>query len=157
MQRKYIAIFPISLCVAFLLSSCDDSKVAQCQRLIKAVTEGSRLVEKNKGSQVTTSLKLAEDLDKVTNDIKNMSFQDPRLQEFQGNFVNIFETLSKEVSKAAKALGSAKTAKASVEGRSKIQKARSDIDASLTAAAKAGKESDTLVKDLDEYCKLPEE
>jgi PBP1b-binding outer membrane lipoprotein LpoB len=151
--RKCTVIAPVSLSVALLLASCSESKVAQCERLIKAVDKGTALIDKNKGQQVTTSLQLSKDLEAVTKEIADMNFKDPKLKEYQGGFVKVFQTLSQAISKAAKALGSAKTAEASSTGRAKIQQARGEIDNTLTSAAKTvGKDADTLETEFKKYC-----
>lgn len=150
---KYIVIAPVSLSVALLLSSCNESKVSQCQRLIQVVNEGNSLIDKNKGQQVTTSLQLSKDLEVVTTSIKELNLNDPKLKEFQSRFVKVFNTLSQAIAKAAKALSAAKAAEASPSGREKLQNARSEIDTALTTAAKnTGKESDVLLKEINNYC-----
>jgi hypothetical protein len=155
-RRKYIVIIPVSLSIALLLSGCDNSKVAQCDRLMKAVSGGNALIEKNKGQQVTTSLKLAKDLEAVTKSLKQMNLPDPELKKYQDKFVKVFDTLGKQITKAGKALGSAKTAQASQSGREKIQKARTDIDTALTSAATTAKQSDALEAEVKKYCSQPE-
>lgn len=152
-MSKYTVISSLSLCISLLVTGCSDSKVSQCQRLIKAVNQGTSLIDNNKGKQVTTSLQLSRDLQTVTKSIQELKLPDPKLQEFQGSFVKVFSNLSKGISTAAKALGAAKTAEDSSAGREKIQKARIDIDSSLTAAAKtAGKQSDSVGNQLNQYC-----
>jgi transposase len=155
--RKYIVIIPVGLSIALLLSGCDNSKVAQCDRLMKAVSEGNTLIDKNKGQQVTTSLKLATDLEAVTKSLKQMNLQDPQLKKFQDKFVKVFNTLSQQITKAGKALGSAKIAQASQSGREKIQKARADIDTALTSAATTAKQSDALEAEVKKYCSASKE
>ncbi|GAB1542910.1 hypothetical protein NUACC21_55840 [Scytonema sp. NUACC21] len=154
--RKYTVIVPVSLSVAFLMTACNNSKVSQCQRLMEVVNKGTELIENNKGQQVTTSIQLSKDLEGVTKEIKELNFKDPKIQEFQNRFVKLFETVSKSIAKASQALGSAKTAQPSSEGRVKIQKARGDIDTALTAAANAAKQSDAVASDLNKYCNQPE-
>ncbi|MHC5727716.1 MAG: hypothetical protein ACYTXY_27030, partial [Nostoc sp.] len=56
------------------------------------------------------------------------------------------------IAKAAKALGATKTAEASASGREKIQKARTEIDSALTTATTIGKQSDTLMNEMNKYC-----
>ncbi|NMG05927.1 hypothetical protein [Brasilonema sp. UFV-L1] len=150
--RRYAVIVPISLSMALLVSACNDSKASQCQRLISLINKGSDLIDKNKGQQVTTSLQLSKDLEAVTKEIKELKLKNLKLQEFQSSFVNVFETFSQSIATAGKALGSAKTAKASVEGRARIQKARGDIDTALTTAADAAKQSDVLASEVNKYC-----
>lgn len=153
--RKYI-IVSVSLSVALLLASCNDSKVAQCERLIKQVSQGTALLEKNKGTQVTTSLQLAKDLEDVTKKVRGLNLGDKKLQVFQSKFVKVFETLSKNINKAGKALGATKTAPASAAGRETIQKARGDIDTALKTAGDSAKQFDTSVSELNKYCSKPE-
>ncbi len=154
--RKYIIIASVSLSLTFLVSACNDSKTAQCERLIKVVNKGTELIVNNKGQQVTTSLKLAQDLEAVTKEIKDLKLKDSKLKEFQNRFVDLFETVSLSISKAATALNSAKTAKASLEGRLTIQKARGDIETALTAATNAAKQSDALASQVNKHCSTPE-
>jgi vacuolar-type H+-ATPase subunit I/STV1 len=153
---KYTAIFPISLSIAFLMTACNESKVNQCQRLMEVVNKGTELIDKNKGQQVITSIQLSKDLQAVSKEIEEQNFKDPKLQEFQNRFVKVFETVSKSIAQAGQALGSAKVAKNSSEGRVKIQKARGDIDTALTAAANTAKQLDSTASDLNKYCNQPE-
>lgn len=155
-SHKCTVIAPVSLSIALLVTSCTDHKASQCQRLIKVVNAGTSLIEKKKGTQVITSLQLSKDLEYITKSIKELNLKDPKLKEFQSGFVKVFGTLSQAIAKAGKALGATKTAEASVSGRERIQKARADIDLTLTAAATTvGKQSDTLVRDLNKYCNQP--
>jgi hypothetical protein len=149
--RKLIVMAPVSLSIALLVSSCED-KVTQCQRLIQVVNAGNSLIEQNKGEQVVTSLQLSKDLQVITKSLEELNFSDPNLQEFQSSFASIFENLSQAIAKASLALGVAKSAEASPTGREKLQKARTEIDTSLTAAETAAKKSDTLAEDLNKYC-----
>ncbi len=154
-KRKYIIVL-VSLSVTMLLASCNDSKVAQCERLVKQVSQGTALLEKNKGSQVTTSLQLAKDLQDVGKKVSDLNFGDEKLKELQTKFVKIFADLSQNIDKAGKALGAAKTAQATAAGRETIQKARGDIDNSLKAAGDRAKQFDASVTQLNQYCSKPE-
>ena len=154
--RKYTVIIPVSIGIAFLTTACNDSKVSQCQRLMEVVNKGTELIENNKGQQVTTSIQLSKDLEATAKEIKELNFQDPKLEGYQGRFVKVFETVSQSIAKAGQALGSAKTAQASSEGRVKIRKAQGDIDTALTAAVNAAKQSDTVASELNKYCNQPE-
>jgi hypothetical protein len=154
LDKVLIVIIPVGL--TLLLTGCNDSKVAQCERLIKQVNQGTILIEKNKGSQVTTSIKLSKDLEDVTKKTQEMSFKDPKLKDYQNKFVKIFETMSQNIAKASKALGSAKNAQASADGRAIIQKARDEIDSSLQKVSVAAKQSDSTANELNKYCSQPE-
>lgn len=156
MFRKYIVIVPVSLSIALLVIGCNEDKASQCRRLIQVINEGNALIEQNKGQQVVTSVQLSKDLEVITTSIQELNLRDPKLKEFQGRFVKVFNKLSQAIAKAARALGSAKAAEASPSGREKLQKARTEIDTALTTAAKsAGKESDALVKQINKYCSEP--
>jgi hypothetical protein len=156
MFRKYSVIAPVSLVISLLVLGCNENKASQCQRLIQVIDEGNSLIDKNKGQQVVTSVQLSKDLEVITISIKELNLSDPKLKEFQNRFAQVFDKLSQAIAKAAQALGSAKAAEASPSGREKLQKARKEIDTALTTAAKsAGKESDTLVKQINKYCSEP--
>lgn len=150
--HKYTVVIPVSLSIALFVSSCTENKVSQCQRLIRVVNAGNSLIDKNKGTQVITSIQLSKDLEFVTKSIKELNLTDPKLKEFQNGFVKIFQNLSQSIAKAGKALGATKTAEASASGREKIQKARTEIDSALTTATTLGKQSDTLVQQMNKYC-----
>lgn len=150
--NTYKVIASINLTLALLITGCNETKQAQCQRLIKTINEGTSLIDKNKGSQVTLSLRLAKDLKNFTRKIKNQNFKDAKLQDFKSQSVKHFETFSKNIDSAAKALGSAKTAEVSKSGRQQVRKAKKDIETSLKQVSDAAKESDALANQLNEYC-----
>ncbi|WP_414569855.1 hypothetical protein [Nostoc sp. CCY 9925] len=154
--RKYTVLAPVSLSIALFITSCSETKVSQCQRLIKLVDEGTSLIDKNKGTQVITSIQLSKDLEFITKSIQELNLADPKLKEYQSGFVKIFQNLSQAIAKAGRALGSTKIAEASASGRERIQKARTEIDSSLTAAEAIGKQSDKLVDEMNKYCNQPE-
>jgi hypothetical protein len=154
-MRKYTVIAPISLSIALLMTGCSESKIAQCQRLVTVVNKGTSLIENQKGTQVTTSLQLAKDLQGVTKTIQELKLADPELQKYQSNFAKIFDNLSQAIAKSGQALGATKTAEVSTAGRQRIKNARKDIESVLTAAKKAGQESDNFGNQLNEYCSKP--
>ena len=155
-SHKYTVLAAVSLSIALLITSCNENKVSQCQRLIRVVNAGTSLIDKNKGTQVITSIQLSKDLEFVTKSIRELNLKDPKLKEFQSGFVKIFQNLSQAIANAGRALGATKTADASTSGREKIQKARTEIDSALTTATTIGKQSDTLVNEMNKYCSQPE-
>lgn len=155
-SHKYTVLAPVSLSIAFFITSCSETKISQCQRLIKVVNEGTSLIDKNKGTQVITSIQLSKDLEFITKSIQELNLADPKLKEYQSGFVKIFQNLSQAIAKAGRALGATKIAEASATGRERIQKARTEIDSSLTAAETIGKQSDKLVNEMNKYCSQPD-
>jgi hypothetical protein len=155
-SHKYTVLAPVSLSITLFITSCSETKVSQCERLIKLVNEGTSLIDKNKGTQVITSIQLSKDLEFITKSIQELNLTDPKLKEYQSSFAKIFQNLGQAIAKAGRALGSAKIAEASATGRDRIQKARTEIDSSLTAAEALGKQSDKLVDEMNKYCKQAE-
>ncbi|MFM7409167.1 MAG: hypothetical protein ACKO3K_21530 [Cuspidothrix sp.] len=150
---RYPVIAPVSLSIALLINSCSESKISQCQRLIKVVNQGTSLIDTKKGQEVSTSFQLSKDLKNVTKSIQELKLQDPTLQKFEPQFIKVFDNLSVAIAKAANALEETKQAEPSSNGRMKIAKARKSIDSTLTTAAKtAGKQSDSLGLELNKYC-----
>jgi hypothetical protein len=155
-RQKYIFLTPLYLSAAVWISGCSQTKASQCGRLIKLLEQGNSLITKDKGYQVTTSFQLAKDLENATKSLQDANFKDPKLADFQGKFTKIFETWHQQIAKASRALAVTKSAQASNEGRTAIQKAREEIDTNLTAAQSTAKSFDTLFKQLNDYCSLPE-
>ena len=154
MWCKLIVIAPVAVSITLLLSSCED-KITQCQRLIQVVNVGSSLIEANKGEQVVTSLQLSRDLQVITKSLQRLNLSDPNLKEFQSSFAEIFDDLGQAIAKASELLATTKNASASPASREQIQKARTEIDQSLTLAAETvGKKSDGLAAELNKYCGL---
>ncbi|MBG1264252.1 hypothetical protein [Nostoc commune] len=155
-SHKYTVLASVSLSIALFISSCSENKVSQCQRLIRVVNAGTSLIDKNKGTQVITSIQLSKDLEFVTKSIRELNLKDPKLKEFQSGFVKILKNLSQAIAIAGKALGATKTADTSASGREKIQKARAEIDSALTIATTLGQQSDKLINQMNKYCSQPE-
>ncbi|MFM7559858.1 MAG: hypothetical protein ACKO5O_07375, partial [Cylindrospermopsis raciborskii] len=82
-MRKSMAC--LCLYIGFLVTGCTQSKVSQCQQLLEAVSEGSMMIDQSKGSQIATSLKLAQDLGNTSKAIKKLHLTDPQLQKFQSD------------------------------------------------------------------------
>jgi hypothetical protein len=154
--HKYTVIVPVSLSIVLLATGCTEDRASQCQRLIQVVNEGNALIEQNKGQQVITTWQLSKDLEAITISLGQLNLSDPNLQDLQSGFKRVFQNLSQAIAKASNALAAAKAADASPSGREKLQKARKEIDTVLTkTATTAGKESDVLVKRLNQYCTQP--
>ncbi|MBD2343528.1 hypothetical protein [Anabaena subtropica] len=155
--RKYHVIITVSVTISLFLTGCFEDKTTQCQRLIQVVNAGNSLIDQNKGQQVITSLQLSKDLEAISSSLAELNLTDPNLKEFQSGFIKVFQNLSQAIATAGKALGAAKLAEASPTGKEKIKKARTEIDTALTnAATTTGKESDTLVEELNKYCNQSE-
>ncbi|MCF4970675.1 hypothetical protein [Nostoc sp. CMAA1605] len=154
--RKFTVTVAVSVSIALSVAGCTEDKTSQCHRLIQVVNEGNALIDQKKGQQVITSLQLSKDLVAITQSLEELKLSDPQLQEIQTGFIRVFQNLSQAIAKASQALGTAKNAEASPSGREKLEKARKEIDTVLTkAASTAGKDSDVLVKRLNQYCSQP--
>jgi ribosome-associated translation inhibitor RaiA len=154
--RKYIVITFVSLSVAMALTSCSETKIAQCKRLIQTVNEGTASLDAKKGSQVSTSLELAKELEGVSNKLKGTQYKDEKLEKYKTQYAEIFANLSQKIDKAAKGLGATKKAESSAGGREKIQKAKADMDDALKSATDAAKKLDGVVPELNKYCSQAE-
>jgi hypothetical protein len=138
--------------IAFLVTGCSQTKVSQCQQLMEVVSRGSMMIDQSQGSQVSTSLKLAQDLGNTSKSIKKLHLTDPQLQKFQGDLSQNFAGLSGHIGKAAKSLGEAKRTSNSPSGQEKMRYAKMGIESSLMTAEAAGKQLDVLGSKLSKYC-----
>jgi len=144
----------VCLClhIAFLVTGCSQSKVSQCQQLLEAMSQGNMMIAQSNGSQISTSLKLAQDLGNTSKSIKKLHLTDPQLQKFQTDLGQNFDRLSHHIGKAAKSLGEAKKVVNSPSGQIKMRQAKTNIESSLTTAQTVGKQLDNLGNKLNSYC-----
>ncbi|BAZ88978.1 hypothetical protein NIES932_04460 [Raphidiopsis curvata NIES-932] len=149
-MRKSMAC--LCLYIAFIVTGCSQSKLSQCQQLLEAVSEGSMMIDQSKGSQIATSLKLAQDLGNISKSIKKLHLTDPQLQKFQSDLVQNFAGLSYYIGKAAKSLSETKKTSNSPSGQEKMRYAKMGIESSLTTAEAAGEQLDILGNKLNKYC-----
>ncbi|WP_392531072.1 hypothetical protein [Nostoc sp. C117] len=139
---KQSFILAATTAIALLFAGCGESKVAQCNKIIKVANEAATLGQefgKNpnpaKGSKALTEL--AAKIDPLAKEMKALEIKDEKLQGFQGRFLTLYENISKELNNAAGAIDK------------KNLPAAKNFLASLQ---KSSAEESSIVKDINSYC-----
>ncbi len=136
-----IALTAVSL--AILATGC-NTKVSQCNKLIKvansATTELKAITQEGGSDQeakMAQMQKLADSLDKYSQEVKNVSLEDEALQGFQQRLSALY-TSSSEASKGIITAAKAKNIKA--------------MTASLKQLAGGSQTEGEIVSEMNSYC-----
>jgi hypothetical protein len=153
-SRRYLVFASIAVTVAtiFLAASYSESKVSQCRKFIKIVNRGNSLLDRNKARDAVNLNQLATDLAEVGQTLADLKLTDRELVGFQNHFVIAFKNLSQAIAKANLALNSASKAEMTSNGRAKVESARKEIEAGGRAAMQAAAQTETLTKEINQYC-----
>ncbi|MBD2494730.1 hypothetical protein [Nostoc sp. FACHB-280] len=139
---KRTLILSSTAAIAVTFTGCGESKVAQCNKIIKvanqAVTlsqEFSKNPQREKGSKALTEV--AGKIDTYANEMKALEIKDEKLQGFQGRFIKLYQDTSKGLRDTAAAVDK-KNLKAA--------------NASLASLKKSGSEEGAIVTEINSYC-----
>ncbi|HSO00615.1 MAG TPA: hypothetical protein VLS89_20125, partial [Candidatus Nanopelagicales bacterium] len=128
-----------------LATGCGQSKISECNALIEVINKGVQSLEKGQkaGSDPTVAADLkamADAMEKVAGDASQVKLTIPELQKFSTEY----QTMSKEVAKAARDMATAAEAKDPEK-----------INAAQAAMEKAVKQEDPLVDGINKFCQAP--
>ncbi|WP_138504662.1 hypothetical protein [Nostoc sp. PA-18-2419] len=139
---KQSFILSITTAIALLFVSCGESKVAQCNKIIKVANQASTLGQEfgknpnqSKGSKALTEL--AQKIDPLAQQMKALEIKDEKLQGFQGRFLKLYQDIIKELNNAATAID---------------KKNSSAAKNSLVSLQKSGQEENSIVSEINSYC-----
>lgn len=133
----------LTLSILLLISSCSDSKVSQCSKLIEIANQavtGVRAVSENpQPDNIDSMNKIADVANKAKADMSALQLSDPKLQDYQKRFVTMYTDTNQATRDLVKA--------AEAKDSSAAQQA---FDALKTATAQEG----PLVNEVNGYCEV---
>ncbi|WP_306298969.1 hypothetical protein [Nostoc sp. T09] len=128
--------------IALLFAGCGESKVAQCNKIVKvanqAVTVGQDFGKNpnpQKGSKALTEV--AAKIDTITADMKGIEVKDEKLQGYQGRFLTLYQSTSKGLKDTATAID---------------KKNLKSANGALASLKKNSSEETKLVNEINSYC-----
>ncbi|BAY07627.1 hypothetical protein [Calothrix sp. NIES-2098] len=128
--------------IALLFAGCGESKVAQCNKIVKvanqAVTVGQDFGKNpnpQKGSKALTEV--AAKIDTITTEMKGLEIKDEKLQGFQGRFLTLYQSTSKGLKDTATAID---------------KKNLKSANTALASLKKNSGEETKLVNEINTYC-----
>ena len=139
-QTKSFVLVTLTAALSFLTVSCSESKVSQCNKIIKvankAVTEAKSITNGGQASDPKAMLKAADAMEKASKEMEGIRVRDEKLQDYQGRFVIMYRDTSKSTRDFVTAYG----------------KDRSAAEAALVTLQKATAPEKQLVDDINNYC-----
>jgi basic membrane lipoprotein Med (substrate-binding protein (PBP1-ABC) superfamily) len=108
-SQKHLITVGISLVLSVLATSCSESKVSQCNRLIgvanKTAEEVQTITSTGNSKDLATQQKLAATADQAKAAMTNLKLSDETLQGFQQRFVTMYDSISKSINQLVQAVG----------------------------------------------------
>jgi hypothetical protein len=139
---KRTATLSLVAAIALLFAGCGESKVAQCNKVIKVANQAATLSQQfgkdpksTKGSQALTEL--ASKIDGISTEMKGIEVKDEKIKGFQQRFLTLYQDISKVLNDAAGAID---------------KKNIRDTNSFLAEWQKSIAEEGTIVKELNSYC-----
>lgn len=128
--------------IALLFTGCGESKVAQCNKVIKiannAALLGQQYGKDSKAAKGTQGLtQLATKIDEVGTEMKGLEIKDEKLQGYQGRFIKLYQDISKGLNDTATAIN---------------KKNIKEANRFLVSLQKSSVEEGSIVKEINGYC-----
>jgi len=142
MRYQIVVASVLSIGAALLVTGCGQKKINECNALIQVINTGVQNLEKgNKIAGDATGVAelkgMADAMDKVAGDAGKVELTIPELKKQRDDY----QTMAKEVAKAARDMASAAEAKDA-----------NKINAAQAAMEKAVKQEDPLVDGINKFC-----
>ncbi|MGH1397440.1 MAG: hypothetical protein ACRAVC_25890 [Trichormus sp.] len=128
--------------IALLFAGCSESKVAQCNKIIKVANQAATLSQQfgkdpksGKGFQALTEL--ATKIGEISTQMKVVEVKDEKLKGFQERFLTLYQDISKGLNDTAVAID---------------KKNIRDTNLFLVNLRKSSAEESTIVREINSYC-----
>lgn len=136
--KRYISFFCLIPAIAVILSSCAETKTAQCQKIFLITKKMAEESAKNRETKdIKTVLEVADSFEKSSQELKKIELKDPKLTEYQQGLAEIYQGNADTTRNFVKALET------------------KDIPTAKLAqdqVKQIGKQEQNLVTQTNEYC-----
>ncbi len=151
--RKQAALaIAIATCYS-LLTSCAESRVTQCSKLMAIVNQGNALVDSKKDSpDSATTQALAQQLKLTAKQLETLNLTDKNLQTFQRQLITTFRKLSQALSNLGQAFSDSQKASTSKQGREEMEQAKREARQAGFVANQVAQTQDAVTDKLRNYC-----
>ncbi|HEY9598252.1 MAG TPA: hypothetical protein V6D33_11340 [Cyanophyceae cyanobacterium] len=173
--RRTSALAAVGVVITALVSGCGETKVAQCNKLIKVINQGqpivaefqqesikasSSLASTSKPSAVqqqatqsaTVLNKFASDWDKHNQEIKAVELADEKLIGFQKRYFQSGEQLGQGMREMSQTMTDFSKIKVTPGSLDKLQKISSSFTTISQKLGSVDQESSKVVTELNSYC-----
>lgn len=139
--KRYLVLFSLTTAISLLTASCSESKISQCNRIIKiandAVSQAKTVTNGGQASDPKAMLQAAEAMDNASKQMTDIPVNDLKLKDYQTGFVKMYRDTSKATRDFVKAFE---------------KKDRPAAERALTALQQATTPEKQLVADINTYC-----
>jgi len=129
-HKRYISFFCLIPAIAVILSSCAETKTAQCQKIFLITKKMAEESAKNRETKdIKTVLEVADSFEKSSQELKKIELKDPKLTEYQQGLAEVYQGNAETTRSFVKALETKDipTAKLAQEQVQQIGKKEQDL------------------------------
>ncbi len=130
--------------VAFMLTSCGDSRISQCNQLVAIVNKAAKeardidkMSQASQGDKTNELKKMTERFQQFAKEIDDIKLEDPDIKNFQKQFVSLYNQTSQSSQNLQDAIA---------------KKNKSQVDNNLKAFGKVSTLEVKLVEEVNRYC-----
>jgi len=138
---RYFVLLPLSAAISLLTISCSESKVSQCNKIIKvaneAVSKAKSVTKDDQANDAKAMIKAADAMEKASQEMKAIDVKDAKLKDYQAGFISMYRDTSKATRDYVVAFE---------------KKNRPAAEAALTNLQQATTPEKQLVGDINKYC-----
>lgn len=139
--KRYFVLFSLTMAISLLTASCSESKISQCNKIIKianeAVSQAKTVTNGGQASDPKAMLQAAEAMEKASKQMTDIPVNDPKLKDYQTGFVKMYGDTSKATRDFVKAFE---------------KKDRPAAERALNSLQQATLPEKQLVTDINTYC-----
>lgn len=96
---RYFVLLPLSAVISLLATSCAESKISQCNKIIQvantAVSEAKAVTNGGQASDPKAMLKAADAMEKASQEMNVIEVKDAKLQDYKAAFISMYRDTSK--------------------------------------------------------------
>ncbi len=138
---RYFVLVPLTVTLSLITVSCSESKVAQCNKLIKVtnevVSQTKSVTNGNQAINLKATLKAADAMEKASQEMQAIKVSDKNLQGYQSRFTNMYRDTSQATRDFVAAFE---------------KKDRAAAETALQKLQKATTPEKQLVDEINKYC-----
>ncbi len=134
------------------LTACAGSRKTQCRKLIEVVDQGNIAIATQDNSNGATTLRLAQELNLVADQMEELYLTKGRLKKIRVGFTEVFREFAIALNEMGQALEAGEKSPISVEGRTELVKAIEKVNQVSQKTSPIGEKAETLMADMTKYC-----
>jgi hypothetical protein len=138
---RYFVLLPLTAVISLLTVSCSESKISQCNKIIKvanqAVSQAKSVTNGGQTNDPKAMLKAADAMEKASKEMKALNVKDTKLRDYQTGFIRMYGDTSKATRNFVTAFE---------------KKDRPAAEAALLNLQQATTPERQLVADINSYC-----